>query len=404
MSNNSLEFHQFVKATPNQAFFAWTNATALKEWFCDIATLDPKPGGRFYSAWNSGYYAAGEFTIVEPEKKVAFTWYGRNEPAPTLVEIILTESGDGTMIKVLHSGIGEGEAWAGTREEIEKGWGDSLENLASVLETGRDLRLVLRPMLGIGLNDFNAEVAKQLSVPVSQGIRLETTFEGMGAQAAGLQKDDVLVSLGGEPVLDYNSLANALQGHRAGDKVEVVFYRGAEKKSVEMELSHRRIPDIPATIQELAAEFKKRRIALEEELEAFFAGVSENEASFKPAPNEWSIKEVVAHLIQGEQAWHQSLADSVEGQERWSDDYGGNLQSWIDATVSAYPTLVKLIEEWKRCSAVSQAFLSNIPADFVEKRKGTYWRIAYGTLEVPFHEHGHLEQMQEALKASRETQ
>lgn len=401
MSNTSFEFHQRVKATPAQAFFAWTNATALKEWFCDIATLDPKPGGRFYTAWNSGYYAAGEFTSIEPDQKVCFTWYGRSEPSPSLVEITLTETDDGTLIKVLHSGIGEGEEWASTREEIKSGWDDSLDNLASVLETGKDLRLVLRPMLGIGLNDFNAEVAIQLGVPVSHGVRLDTTLEGMGAQAAGLQKDDVLVSLDDEPLLDYNSLAIALQGHRAGEKVEVVFYRGAEKKSVNMELSHRRIPDIPATIAELADEFKKRRSSLLDEFDTFFAGVSENEASFKPDPHEWSIKEVLAHLIQGEQSWQQYLADLLDGQERWSDDYSGNQQPWIEATVSAYATLDNLVKEWKCCIAVSHAFLADIPADFPEKRKATYWRIAYNALDAPFHEHGHLDQMRETLKTCR---
>jgi len=68
----------------------------------------------------------------------------------------------------------------------------------------------------------------------------------MGAQHAGLQKNDVLVGMAGKPITnDFNSLPNAIEGKKGGDVIEVVFYRGAEKMTVNMELSKRPMPDVP---------------------------------------------------------------------------------------------------------------------------------------------------------------
>ena len=65
MSQNDLRFDQAINAPPTQVYNAFTNATALKEWLCDVATVKPKPGGRMYLAWNDGYYCSGEFTDLE---------------------------------------------------------------------------------------------------------------------------------------------------------------------------------------------------------------------------------------------------------------------------------------------------------------------------------------------------
>jgi hypothetical protein len=45
-------------------------------------------------------------------------------------------------------------------------------------------------------------------------------------------------------------------------------------------------------------------------------------------------------------------------------------------------------------------FLANLPDEFVA-RKGTYWRLAYGLLQDPYHLISHLEQMQATLDAAR---
>ena len=151
-----------------------------------------------------------------------------------------------------HDGFGAGEAWDKVRAASRDGWTEGMENLKSVLETGQDLRYVLRPMLGIYADEFNAQIAARLGVPVSAGLRLGGVVPGLGAEQAGLQSDDVIVSLAGQPVGDYPSLAAALGPRRAGDRVEVAFYRGSERRTTEMMLSRRPIPAVPTAPGELA--------------------------------------------------------------------------------------------------------------------------------------------------------
>jgi hypothetical protein len=57
-----------------------------------------------------------------------------------------------------------------------------------------------------------------------------------------------------------------------------------------------------------------------------------------------------------------------------------------------YPTLADLRQELKRCDQETLAFFAHLPLSFLE-RKGSYWRIAYGALEAPYHHQVHLEQM-----------
>src|SRR5690606_29305938 len=140
--------------------------------------------------------------------------------------------------------------------------------------TGIDLRIANRPMLGIVPGDFTEEQAKALGVPALEGLRLDGLVDGMGAQIAGLQKDDVLIGMAGKVITsDFNTLTQAIAGKKGGETVEVIFYRGAEKKSVMMTLSKRPMPEVPFNPKELA---KQARDLIEpglNEVEKLFEGV-----------------------------------------------------------------------------------------------------------------------------------
>jgi hypothetical protein len=123
-----------------------------------LRSTDPKPGGRIYLAWNDGYYMAGNIPN-EKDRSVAFTWSGRGEPAPTQVQVELASQAGGTVLKLVHSGLGSGEAWNKSQEEFDRGWKYGLENFTHVLEKGPDLRIVRRPMLGITM-DADEETAR----------------------------------------------------------------------------------------------------------------------------------------------------------------------------------------------------------------------------------------------------
>ena len=396
----TLTFQKTVQAPAKMVYRAFTNATSLREWFCDVATVDPKPGGRMYLAWNSGFYASGEYLETKPNRRIAFTWFGRGEPRPTKVNVRLSKDDGGTRVTLEHSRVGTGPKWERVVKEIKEGWTDSLDNLASVMETGEDQRFSRRPMLGIGVSDFNEAIANQLGVPVSKGIRIDSAIDGMGAKAAGLQAGDVIVGLDGIDTTDGGSLFTAVQPHRAGEIVEVVFYRGGEKKKVMMELSRRPLPEVPDTIKPIAEMKREHNTRAFEAMDKFFVNVSEEEAEHKPSRDGWSAKDVLAHLVHGERDNQRYISEVVGGFEALYDDYSGNLQARNDATLAAYPSLPELIAEYRRNANETAALLGMLPKEFREN-KGSFWRIAYNASEGDYHFFSHLEQMKEAVDSAR---
>lgn len=399
--SDTLTFEQTVKAPAAEVYRAFTNASALREWMCDVATTHPKPNGRFYAAWNDGYYTSGHFTTLEKDRSVGFIWSGRDEPAATEVEVTLNSQGDETQVIVQHCGLGEGTAWTKSAAELTKGWEMSLENLASVLGTGEDLRFTKRPMLGIFVSDFNADIAARIGTPVAEGIRLDGVVEGMGAAAAGLQQGDVVVSIAGHDITGGASLQSALARHRAGDTVEVVFYRGSEKLTTQMPLSGRPIPEIPSEPAVLADMLRQRYERNNVGLEAFFAGVTEDEAAYRPAAEEWSTRDILAHLIHSERGYQQFISDIVSGEEGWYDDFAGNLNIRNDATVAAFPTTRALVDELKTARAETVALIAALPESFLA-RKGGFWRVGFSVADNSAdHQDTHLGQMRAAIESAR---
>ena len=400
MAEKTLKFETYIPARPEQVFYAFSNASALREWLCDLATVDPRPGGRMYLYWNSGYYSSGEYNAVEANQSASFIWCGRGDPGRSQVNIAVESQESGTRLILEHTLPDDGGEWEKVIAEIDKGWGDSLENLASVLDTGRDLRYINRPLLGIYLSDFNAEVAAKLGIPATKGLRIDNVVEGLGAQAAGLQTDDVIVRIAGQEMTNFFAIPSIMAGRRAGERVQVEFYRGPELMSVSMELSRRHLPEIPPTLEALAQAVESiytRCVAL---LDETFTGVSDAEADFHPAEGEWNAKEVLAHLIHSERANQFDIVDRVIGFERWADDWTGNLHIQVQATVAAYPTLVELLDELKHAYQETVALLARLPQGFVERR-GSYWQVAFNYIQERTHLDEHLEQIKAAILAAR---
>ena len=312
----------------------------------------------------------------------------------------LAKKEGGTLVTIEHARLGVNQAWVPVVDEIKKGWSYALDNLPSILETGEDLRFTLRPMLGIITDSFNAEAARELGIPVTEGLRLGSVVEGRGAAAAGLQANDVLVSMDGVEYAQWGSLANIIQSHRAGDRIEVGFYRGSERKSVIMELSKRPLPDIPSRPEVLAAEMLKRDEKSFSELEAVFAGVSDEEAAHRPGEDDWSAKEVLAHLIHELRSNLSFINDLLGGYEPLYDDYGPNTKCRVSATLAAIPTLSGLLEEYRRISVETASFIECLPESFLEN-KGSYWRIAHNALLPDYHLDSHLDQMRGILADAR---
>jgi hypothetical protein len=309
------------------------------------------------------------------------------------------ENDNGTLVRIDHD-TADDPSWSEKGATFRQNWVESLENLKSVLETGIDLRISTRPMLGIAPGDFTEEQALALSVPVREGLRLDGLVDGMGAQRAGLQKDDVIVEMAGHPIRsDATSLPNAIAGKKGGDTIEVIFYRGPEMKTIYMELSKRPMPDVPfepAKLEKQARDLYESALA---ELEKCFEGYSDEQAMKRPDPKEWSALEIVAHLVQNERFNSIFLTSLIDGYELIADGFGSNVTAQVQATVKANPSIQLMLDMLRRTVEEVLAYAGLIPEDFTMNR-GSYYRFGFGLLQPNFHITGHIEQIKDALAAA----
>jgi uncharacterized protein YndB with AHSA1/START domain len=380
-----------VTAPVTEVFHMLTNSTALREWLADSALSDPRPGGRIYLGWNDGSQMAGAFRRVDPGRGLSFTW---QEPRarPTRVKLTWKEVGAVTRIRVRHSGF---KATQKARAR-QAAWRRGLENLASVMATGEDLRLTRRPLLGIFPDDV---VRNPDGSP--RGLRISNVVEGLGAAAAGLAGGDVITGMAGAEIGAYADLVAALNPHRAGDEVEVSFLRGDEEHQVRMLLSGRKLGDIKTSADELAAQLAGIQDDFLRALASVLEGVTESDGWFRLAEGEWSIKEILAHLINGEGDQHSYLVEAFAGVEPYYDGDLANSHWRTRVTAGAYPDLAAMVESCRRLMAETVELIRSMPPE-AERRRSTFWRFAYNFSESGEHLHEHLDQIRGLVSAARQ--
>lgn len=397
--SSTLTFTESIQSTPASVYIALTDQTTLGQWICDSAHVHKRVGGSYLFAWNNGYYAAGEFTALDLNKCVGWTWLGKGEPAQTHIEITLQQQGDSTLVQLQHSGLGSGVEWDSMRKSVEGGWKSNLQALKFLIETGTDWRLMRRPMLGIFPEALTPELAQKLGVPVTEGTHISGVVEGLGAQAAGLQNGDVLVRLGGKSVKDFETMAAALSRYQGGDTVEIEFYRGAEKHAAQMTLSKRPMPEVPATPAELMETLKSMHAELNVELDALVADVPDSIMAAHPIPQEWSVNENLAHLIWTERYNQMWMWGAVGGDDTipWPD----NNPLHLAGLLAVYPTGTALIAELKRTQAETDAIIGTMPADFIQNHKASYTTMARALIRIPDHTREHFGYIRRAIEAAK---
>nr|MBN1229338.1 SRPBCC domain-containing protein [Anaerolineae bacterium] len=391
----TVTLEQIVKTRASQAYRAFTSATLLRDWFSDGAVADGRVGGTFHIWWNHGHYATGEYTKLEENKRVEFTWRGRAEPQDTSVTVHFSETDGTTAITLTHSDIGPGISV----DEIRRGWETGLENLQSILEDGLDLRVYRRPMLGITIDEaLDKDRAEKLGAPVSEGVVVGSALPGMGALDAGIQKGDIIVQLADKPITDFASFIPAIAPYKAGDVVSVSFYRGGEKHSVMMKLSGRPLPEVPASVGDLASRLEEIYHGLSDELSSILSSITEEEATFNPQEGEWNVKQILAHLILSERATMIWMGSLISGNEMVN--FPGNIQAMHDAVIAIYPSIPDLFDELNRLWKEITAITARLPESFVANRS-SYVKVATALLQTGYHPRMHFDQIKNAAEAAR---
>lgn len=406
--NEFFAYRQVIQAPVDLIYRAFTSATALREWLCDVSTVNPEVGGRLFLAWNRGYFASGAFQKLDKNSVIEFSWIGKGEPgwSEVHINISLTAVEGQYQVDLTHQGIGQGNDWEEARREIHKGWSFGMENLKSTLEDGRDLRQVKRPLIGIYPDDvshINESTKLELGISVNQGVFVNEVVPDLGASLAGIQPKDVIVAIDGKAVNNIRALSAVMSDVELGDALSIEVFRGSEKMHFVLDTMLQKEQDIPDSPEELAKLFEANSMEALDQLEKVLSNVTEIEASFTPGLDEWSIKEIIVHLIHNERDMHSWINDLVSGQVRFYDEWPDNNLLRIRATLTSYPNLTELMAELRRSLKETVACIAFLDHGFT-RRKMSYRKLGLDVLGSTKHVQEHIKQIEDNLKAVRANQ
>lgn len=384
-----------VNAPAETLYTALTTPTGLQSWLCNRASFNATADSPFFLAWNDNNYAAGQVVELVQNEKVVLSWRGNGDTVAGTVTFALAVGDGGTIVSVTHEGIADDT----TRDIVAGHWTESLETLKLNYETGEDRRAMQTPMLGFfPSGSVNEDNQAQYGTPEIGGTIIGGVVPGTGAESIGLQALDVIVSVAGTTINGPSVLGQAVADKKAGDEVEVVFYREGERMVATMPLSPRRMPPTPDTLDGVLGALKTTMADLDRELDATLDGVTETEADFKPGDGEWNVKEVLAHLIWTERYIQMQIWGAASGND--NVPYGANDPQPAQAILAANPSLPDLVAEMKRAQDGTVALIEGLPEPFSQNRV-LFKRYSVTALYMASHNRGHFRQMTETVEAAR---
>jgi serine protease Do len=96
---------------------------------------------------------------------------------------------------------------------------------------------VSRPYLGIGFQPITPRIASYYNLPADYGTYVTDIAAGSPAAQAGLQRGDIITSIGGTAIDDTHSYINILFTYKPGDQVELTVLRNGKTIQVQVTLA-----------------------------------------------------------------------------------------------------------------------------------------------------------------------
>jgi serine protease Do len=113
---------------------------------------------------------------------------------------------------------------------------------------------VVRPWLGISVQDLTPEMAEQFQVKEKEGVLVAQIHPGTGAEKAGLTSGDIIKSVDDKPIKNINELIKEIQKKKVGQKVKLSVVRDGKPMTIEITTSA--MPDKPEAMKEKEIEEK----------------------------------------------------------------------------------------------------------------------------------------------------
>jgi serine protease Do len=102
---------------------------------------------------------------------------------------------------------------------------------------------VIRPWVGIGIQDLNPELMKSFDVKEKEGALVSQVYEGSPAEKAGLKVGDIVVEIDGKKIKNSQDVVHEVLKKEVGQKVEIEIIR--EGKPMKVPVTTREMPSEP---------------------------------------------------------------------------------------------------------------------------------------------------------------
>lgn len=141
----AIEAEITIQAPVEAVWKALTDAQELTRWFPIEAEVTPGEGGRQWLSWGEELAGESRIEIWEPNRHLRTAapeqpWSAAAGEAPPLriaVDFYLEGRGGATVLRLVHSGFGEGADWDAEYESVRSGWQFELRGLRHYLERHR---------------------------------------------------------------------------------------------------------------------------------------------------------------------------------------------------------------------------------------------------------------------------
>ena len=122
--------------------------------------------------------------------------------------------------------------------------------LSDLIKEGK----VIRPWLGISVQDLTPEMAEQFQVKEKEGVLVAQVHQGTGAEKAGLASGDIIKSVDDKTIKNTTELIKEIQKKKVGQKVKLSVVR--DGKAMTIEITTSAMPDKPEALREKEGEEK----------------------------------------------------------------------------------------------------------------------------------------------------
>ena len=148
-------------------------------------------------------------------------------------------------------GINSQIATGGGQGSVGIGFSVPINTAKKLLPDLRAGETIERAYLGVQMQGVTSQLAEDLNLPVDHGALVVSVTPGSPAEKAGLRGGrtetsggiaaggDLIVAIDAKEMRDEKAVAAAVAAHKPGDKIEVEYYRGNDKKTATVELTKR---------------------------------------------------------------------------------------------------------------------------------------------------------------------